>query len=287
MAVQHSISLQKLFKLTPSSNVRGQTVVITGSSSGIGEVAAIQLADKGAKVCLVARREDELLRVRNSIEKRGGSAFHYPADLTQPDSLNDVVDQILNDHERVDVLVNNAARSIRRPILEALNRLHDYERTMQINYIAAVNLTLRLLPHFLENGSGQVVNISTLSTQVPIPLFSAYLASKSALESFTRSLVAELGDRGIVGTVVYFPMVRTPMSSKTAIYKHMRMMGPEKAAGWIVKAIEEQPSRVSSPVGVFGSLLLSAAPGAAIEFTRPLFKRMDKKLADKLGGERR
>ncbi|MES2919113.1 MAG: SDR family NAD(P)-dependent oxidoreductase [Pseudomonadota bacterium] len=263
-------------------SIAGKTIVLTGSSGGIGEQAAQQLARAGATLLLVARREDELQRVQGAIAAAGGRAFIYPCDLTDAADLEATAARLLAEHPRIDVLVNNAARSIRRPILEALDRLHDYERTMQINFFAAVNLTLKLLPRFLEQGQGQVVNISTMSTQVPIPLFSAYLASKSALESFSRSLSAELGDRGLAVTVVYFPMVRTGMSNKTAIYQHMRMMDAEKAAGWIVRAVDERPARVSSPVGTLGSVLLTALPGPVLELTRPFFRRMDQKLAAKL-----
>lgn len=266
-------------------DLRGKTIVLTGASGGIGEQAALQLAARGARLCLVARREDELQRVQQEVAARGGKSWIYAADLADPVSADQCADRLLREHKRIDVLVNNAARSIRRPIVEALDRMHDYERTMQINYFGAVRLTLRLLPRFLEQQSGQVVNISTMSTQVPIPLFSAYLASKSALESFSRSLAAEVGDQGIAVTTVYFPMVRTPMSSRTAIYKHMRMMDMEQAAGWIVEAVEKRPARVSSPVGAVGSVLLSALPGPVIRLTRPLFRRMDQKLTGKLKNE--
>lgn len=265
-------------------NIQGKTIVITGASSGIGAQAARQLARAGAKVCLLARREDELAEVQHQIEQEGGQAWIYPVDLTDKEALDACADHILAEHERIDVLVNNAARSIRRAIHDALDRMHDYERTMQINYFSAVHLTMRLLPRFLEQQSGQVVNISTMSTQVPIPLFSAYLASKSALESFSRSLSIELGDQGISVSVVYFPMVRTPMSSKTAIYKHMKMMDIDEAAGWIVAAIVKQSARVSSPLGVVSSVVLTALPDFVIKSTRSFFRRMDKKLAKKLDG---
>jgi len=265
--------------------IQGQTIVITGASGGIGEQAAYQLAAQGARLCLVARRAAELQRVQAAIKAAGGLAWIYPCDLADPADLDHCADAILRDHARVDVLVNNAARSIRRSIVDALDRPHDYERTMQLNYISAVRLTLRLLPGFLAQGSGHVVNISTLSSQIPIPLFSAYLSSKTALESFSRSLLAELGHRGITTTVVYFPMVRTPMSSKTSIYKHMRMMDAPRAAGWIVEAVEKRPARVTSTLGTVGSLVMAALPGAATRLTQPLFRRMDQKLKAKLSGE--
>lgn len=264
----------------------GQTVVLTGSSSGIGEQAAYQMAQLGARVCLLARRRDELERVQQAIQAQGGEAWVYPVDLTSDEQVRDCVAQILQQHPRVDALVNNAGRSIRRPIAEALDRLHDYERTMQMNYTAPVRLTLALLPHFLANGAGQVVNVSTMSTQVPIPLFSAYLASKSALESFSRSLSLEMGNKGVKVSIVYFPMVRTPMSGRTDIYKHLPMMSASEAAGWLVKAVRDKPYRVSSPSGAIAHVALTAAPGTVIKLARPLFRLMDRRLSKKLKADK-
>lgn len=256
-------------------SIAGKTIVLTGSSSGIGEAAAKQLARKGARVCLIARREDELARVQGEIVAEGYGCWIYPADLSDPASTEAVAEQILAEHPQVDVLVNNAARSIRRPIRESLDRLHDYERTMQLNYFGALRLTMKFLPRFLEQGSGQVIISSSMSTQVPIPLFSAYLASKAALESFARSLSAELGHKGIAVTTIHFPMVRTPMSSRTDIYKHMPMMNVEAAGGWIVKAVAERPERIARTFGTLGQLALSALPGPVIHGSQGAFRAMD------------
>jgi short-subunit dehydrogenase len=259
-------------------NLQGLTIVLTGASSGIGEAAAYQLAARGARLCLVARRQAELEQVQAAIRSNGGEAWVYPCDLADPVSLDQCASAILGEHGRVDVLVNNAGRSIRRPIVAALDRPHDYERTIQLNYLGAVRLPLRLLPRFLAQGSGHVVNVSTMSSQGPIPLFSAYLASKTALESFSRSLLAELGHKGITSTVVYYPMVRTPMSSRTRIYKNMRMLDVDSAAGWIVEAVSRRPARVTSLLGTLGGIALAALPGTVTRYTQPLFRRMDKRL---------
>ncbi len=250
-----------------------QTVVITGASSGIGAEAARKLARLGATVCLIARRPDELDAIRAGIEAAGGTAHTYPADLADAASAAAVAKQLLAEHPRIDALVNNAARSIRRPIIESTERLHDYERTMAINYFGAVRLTLALVPRFLDQGHGHVVSVSSMSTQVPIPRFSAYLASKSALESFTRSLDAELGSRGVSTTIVYFPMVRTPMSSATGAYDGTRMLSSDKAANWLVKAVIDKPSRITSLPGALGELGMAALPGLLTKATRPLFKK--------------
>ncbi|WP_332644138.1 SDR family NAD(P)-dependent oxidoreductase [Aeromicrobium sp.] len=264
------------------TKLAGQTIVITGSSSGIGAEAARKLARLGATVCLLARREDELADVRESIEAEGGVAHTYAVDLSDPDAADTVAKQLLAEHPRIDGLINNAGRSIRRPILDSVDRAHDYERTMAINYFGAVRLTLALVPRFVEQGHGHVVISSSMSTQVPIPLFSAYLASKAALESFTRSLTAELGHKGITSTVVYFPMVRTEMSTATHIYQAMPMLSANKAANWLVKAIVDKPTRVTSFAGTMGELGMAALPGVVTKASQPLFRRMDKSLAKRV-----
>ena len=261
----------------------GRTVVITGSSSGIGAHAARQIAGRGATVCLVARRADELEQVRADIAAAGGTAHAYPTDLADPEACDVLARTLLDEHPVIDVLVNNAARSIRRPIVDSADRAHDHERTMAINYLAAVRLTLALVPRFVEQGHGHVVVSSTMSTQIPIPLFSAYLASKSALESFARSLSAELGGE-ISSTIVHFPMVRTEMSGATSIYAAMPMMSPATAAGWLVRAVEKRPARISRPGGVLGEVAMAALPALTVRLARPLFRRMDTSLARRAAG---
>lgn len=263
-------------------SLHGQTVVLTGSSSGIGAAAARQLAERGAHVALIARRAAALSEVRDSILAAGGRASIHPGDLTDAAEADRVAQELLEQHPRIDALVNNAARSIRRPIHASLDRMHDYERTMAINYFGAVRLTLALTPRFLEQGHGHVVVSSTQSTQVPIPKFSAYLGSKAALESFARSYTAEFGRRGITSTIINFPMVRTEMSSATALYKHLPMIDADRAGGFIVKAVEKRPARISRPLGVLGEIMMATAPGAVLRISRPAFSRLDRRLAAKL-----
>ncbi|MFT4298950.1 MAG: SDR family NAD(P)-dependent oxidoreductase [Aeromicrobium sp.] len=258
-----------------------RVVVITGASSGIGAEAAAQLGAKGWTVCLLARRADELAEVAARVRDAGGQAHTYPVDLTDDEQTHAVAEAILADHGHVDVLVNNAGRSIRRSIRDSLDRLHDHERVMAVNYFAAIRLTHALLPSMIERGRGHVVFSSTMSTQVPIPLFSAYLASKSALESYARSLMAEMGHRGITTTVVYFPMVRTPMSGATSIYAAMPMMTADKAGGWLVKAVIDRPTRVTSLGGAVSQAGMSVLPGVLTKVVTPQIRRMDKRLSRK------
>jgi short-subunit dehydrogenase len=258
--------------------------VITGSSSGIGAEAAVQLAERGWTLCLLARRADELEAVAARVRDAGGTAHPYPVDLTDDADTAQVVARLLAEHPRIDVLVNNAARSIRRSIRDSTDRLHDYERTVAINYLGAVRLTLALLPRFLEqervDGTrGHVVFSSTMSSQLPIPLFSAYLGSKAALESFARSLLAEHGHDGVTSTVVYFPMVRTEMSGATSIYAAMPMMTSDKAARWLVKAATDRPTRVTSLGGAVTEAGMSVLPGVLTKVITPSIRRMDKRLA--------
>jgi len=252
--------------------IAGKTVVITGASSGIGEAAAVALAKRGATVCLVARRVEELERVRDRIEAEGGHATVHPADLADGASLDACADAILAMHPRVDVVVNNAGRSIRRSIEDSIDRFHDYERTMQINYFAAVRFTSKFLPRFLEQGRGHVINNSSMSTQVAIPMFSAYLASKAALDSYSRSLAAELGGRGVAVTSLHYPLVYTPMSTRTGAYERARMMSPDHAAAWIVRAVEQRPTRIGLVAGTVSSVLLAAMPGPVTRWSQPMFR---------------
>lgn len=268
--------------MTAAAPADQRVVVITGSSSGIGAEAAVQLGRRGWTVCLLARRADELDVVAARVRAAGGTASTHPVDLTDEAATQEVVARILAEHGHVDVLVNNAGRSIRRSISDSLERLHDHERVMAINYLAAVRLTHALLPSMLERGRGHVVFSSSLSTQVPVPLFSAYLASKSALESYARSLLAELGHRGITTTVVYFPMVRTEMSGATSIYAAMPMMTAAKAGAWLVKATEERPSRVTSLSGAIGQAGMAVLPGVLTRVVTPRIRRMDKRLQRKV-----
>jgi short-subunit dehydrogenase len=269
-----------------SARLAGRTVVLTGASSGIGAEAARKLARQGATVCLLARREDELEAVRADIAVAGGDAHTYAVDLTDDEQTRLVIDRLLAEHPSIDALVNNAARSIRRPIVESVDRMHDFERTMAVNYFGAVRLTLALVPRFVEQGHGHVVISSSMSTQVPIPLFSAYLASKSALESFTRSLSAELGSDGISTTVVHFPMVRTPMSGNTDMYRAMPMLTADRAANWLVKAVVDRPTRVTSLQGAAAEIAMAAVPGVVTAGLRPAFRAMDRVLAKRAAADR-
>ena len=160
--------------------------MITGASSGIGKAAALKIARRRRHPAARRPQLDKLEETKEEIEARGGTAYVYSADLSDMDSIDELVEKMLNDHGRVDVLVNNAGRSIRRSIALSLDRFHDFERTMQLNYFGAIRLVMGLLPHMRERGSGHVVNVSSIGAQTNPPRFSAYVASKAALDAWTR-----------------------------------------------------------------------------------------------------
>ena len=267
--------------------IRGRTIVITGASSGIGEAAAIQLAGAGAKLCLIARRRDELERVQSAIEATGGEASIYPADLSLEAEVDAAASAILKDHPRVDVLVNNAGRSIRRLVSESFERFHDYQRTMQLNYFAPVRLTQKFLPQMLARNSGHFINVSSYSTLVPVPRFAAYVASKMALEGFSQSLAAEMVGKNIHVTVIHYPLVKTPMTAPTAAYKYIKQMDVDEAAGWIIEAIEKRPARMATRVGEAWGVAQKALPKLITALTGRLMLNRAKRLAKRVEQEKR
>ncbi len=256
------------------TDLTDKTIVITGASSGIGHESARLLARHGAHVILLARREDPLRELAEEIGSEDGAADYLAVDLSDMAAVDAAGDEILRRFGSVDVLINNAGRSIRRPITESLDRPHDFERTMRLNYHAAVRLCLKLLPGMLERGSGQIINVSSQSVQMPTPRFAAYVASKSALEGFTRSLACELEGSGIALTIVNYPLVRTPMSGATDIYANIPMMGVEDAAHWMLKAVREQPARVCARAGHAWQVSTALAPGLTTRYTARFLRRM-------------
>lgn len=242
--------------------VTGRTIMITGASSGIGRAAAIELGTAGATTLLVARTEAKLIEVAAEIEAAGGLAYVHPCDLSDLDDIDRVASEVLQQHEHVDVLVNNAGKSIRRSVSRSYDRFHDYQRMMQLNYFAAVKLILWLLPVMRERKSGHIVNVSTIGLQTNTPRFSAYLASKAALDAFSRSIAAEIIGDGVHVTTVYMPLVRTPMIAPTKIYDRFPTLTPEQAAHMIAEAIRKRPKRIATALGSLGQLTYAIAPGA-------------------------
>ncbi len=242
--------------------VKDRVVLITGASSGIGKAAALKVGAAGGTVLLVARTEGKLNEVQLEIEDEGGMAYVHPCDLYDMDDIDRMAAEVLDQHGRVDILVNNAGKSIRRSVDRAYDRFHDYQRTMQINYFAPVKLILDLLPAMRARDTGHIINISTIGLQTNTPRFSAYLASKAALDAFSRSIAVEIISDGVHVTTVYMPLVRTPMIAPTKIYDRFPTLSPEQAAGMITEAIRKRPKRIGTPIGTLGELTYAIAPGA-------------------------
>ncbi|MDM1758450.1 MULTISPECIES: SDR family NAD(P)-dependent oxidoreductase [unclassified Acinetobacter] len=248
--------LEQLFQ----QKVQDKVVLITGASSGIGLTVAHKLADAGAHVLLVSRTEETLKEVQADIQAKGGKADIFPCDLNDMDAIDIVSKQIISSVDHIDILINNAGRSIRRAVHESIDRFHDFERTMQLNYFGAVRLVLNILPQMMHRKNGQIINISSIGVLANATRFSAYVASKAALDAFSRCLSAEVHSHKIAITSVYMPLVRTPMIAPTKIYKYVPTLSPEQAADLIAYAIVKRPKKVATHLGRLASITYSIAP---------------------------
>jgi thioester reductase-like protein/short-subunit dehydrogenase involved in D-alanine esterification of teichoic acids len=238
----------------------GKHILITGASSGIGRAAGVKLAAAGAVPLLVARNVEKLEEVRAQIVAAGGTAYVYAADLSDMDSIDRLLERVLADHRSVDGLVNNAGRSIRRSIALSYDRFHDFERTMQLNYFGAVKLIIGLMPHMRERGSGHIVNVSSIGVQANPPRFSAYVASKAALDAFTRVVASEVIGDGVTFTTIHMPLVRTPMIAPTKMYDAFPATTPEEAGEMICEALRRRPKHMGTALGTFGEVAYALSP---------------------------
>jgi NAD(P)-dependent dehydrogenase (short-subunit alcohol dehydrogenase family) len=243
-----------------SGQVRDKRVLITGASSGIGKATAMMMGEAGAKVILVARGEEALLETKAEIEADGGTAYAYTADLADMDDIDRLVKLVTEEHGGVDILVNNAGRSIRRSIALSYDRFHDFERCMQLNYFGALKMILGLLPSMTAQRNGQVINISSIGVLTNAPRFSAYVASKAALDAFSRCAASEYNDTGVSFTTINMPLVRTPMIAPTKIYESVPTITPEDAADMVKQAVIYRPQRIATRLGIFAQVLHAVAP---------------------------
>ncbi|HEU4810614.1 MAG TPA: SDR family NAD(P)-dependent oxidoreductase [Nocardioides sp.] len=259
-----------------ASPLAGRTVLVTGASSGIGEATALAVARRGATVLLVARRADELDRVRAAIEADGGRAATYVCDLTDGQSVDALVERVLAEHGAVDYLVNNAGRSIRRSLHLTHDRFHDFERTMAVNYFGPVRLTMGLLPTMRAQRFGHVVNIVTWGVQIKAPKFAAYIASKTALDTWSRIASREAYGDNVTFTNMRVSLVRTAMVAPTEAYAGRRAATPEQAATRVVRALEDRPITLNVAVGSVAEVFNLVAP----RLSDALMSRFDKAYPD-------
>ncbi|RSC22374.1 SDR family NAD(P)-dependent oxidoreductase [Acinetobacter sp. FDAARGOS_515] len=248
--------LETLFQ----ENVKNKVILITGASSGIGLTVAKKMASAGAHVLLVARTKDTLQQVQTEIVQAGGKASIFPCDLSDMEAIDRVAKEIIQKVEHIDILINNAGRSIRRAVHESIDRFHDFERTMQLNYFGAVRLVLNVLPHMINRKGGQIINISSIGVLANATRFSAYVASKAALDAFSRCLSAEVHSHKISITSIYMPLVRTPMIAPTKIYNYVPTLSPDQAADLIAYAVVKRPKRIATNLGRLASVTYSLVP---------------------------
>ena len=246
--------------------VGGKVVLITGGSSGIGLSAACRFAEAGAITIICARGEEQLAEAKKTILEAGGKAaqvFTYPVDIVDAEQCAAFVKTLEAKHGGVDFLINNAGRSIRRAIEASYERFHDFERTMQLNYFGALRITMGLLPGMVAKRKGHIVNISSISVLVNAPRFSAYVASKAALDAWTSCAACEYADQGVTFTTINMPLVRTPMTAPTKIYDSMPLLMPEEAAAMLIQACVEKPVVIATRLGTSVGLLHAASPRIA------------------------
>jgi NAD(P)-dependent dehydrogenase (short-subunit alcohol dehydrogenase family) len=252
-----------LIDKTLRGQVAGKVVLVTGGSSGIGLAVAHKLAEAGAITIICGRDEDKLAAAKKEIKDRGFDVVTYSADVADMADCDRLVQLLIANHGGVEILINNAGRSIRRGIESSYDRFHDYERTMQLNYFGALRLTMGLLPDMVANKHGQVINISSIGVLTNAPRFSAYVASKAALDAWTRCAASEFADIGIKFTTVNMPLVRTPMIAPTKIYQNVPTLSPEDAADLIVQAIVYKPVRIATRLGILGVVVHALVPRIA------------------------
>jgi NAD(P)-dependent dehydrogenase (short-subunit alcohol dehydrogenase family) len=245
---------------TLEGRVAGKIVVVTGASSGIGKATAIKLAEAGAVIIMAARKPTKLEKAKQEIEEKGGKVYSYSVDIASMEDCDRFAQQVLADFGRVDILVNNAGRSIRRSINLSYDRFHDFERTMQLNYFGSLRLIMNFLPVMEQNRSGHIINISSIGTLTMPARFSAYVASKSALDAFSRCAASEYSDCNVHFTTINMPLVRTPMIAPTKIYDNVPTISPEEAADMVAEAVIYRSKRIATKLGVFGQVVHAVAP---------------------------
>jgi len=236
--------------------VRGKRVLLTGASSGVGLAMARQLAPTGAQLLLVARNEDNLKAAQQDVLRRGGKAEIFPCNLSKENEVEKLIESV----GQVDILINNAGRSIRRRASESTERFHDFRRTMELNYFAPMRLMLAFLPGMKASGYGHVINILSMGCQVRTPRFSAYLASKLALDGASRCIAGEVIHRNIRMTQVYLPLVRTPMIAPTELYNNVTAMDVEAAAERSLRGLVSGAPRMMMPLGFIFEAIHLVAP---------------------------
>ena len=270
---------------TLKGTVAGKVELVTGGSSGIGLAAAHKFAEAGATTIICGRDQDKLDEACAEAKAKGYQFIAYSADIADMADCDRFVQLLIDNHGGVDFLINNAGRSIRRAIESSYDRFHDYERTMQLNYFGCLRVTMGLLPGMVEKRKGHVVNISSIGVLTNAPRFSAYVASKAALDAWTRCASSEFADQGITFTTINMPLVRTPMIAPTKIYNNVPTLSPEEAADMIAQACIFKPVRIATRLGITGQILHALVPRVAQITMNTSFRMFPDSTAAKGGGK--
>jgi NAD(P)-dependent dehydrogenase (short-subunit alcohol dehydrogenase family) len=262
-SMRPALTEQALRRRRDPVDLKGKRVLLTGASSGIGEAAAEKFARRGAQVVVVARRQELLDAVVERITEAGGDARAHAADLSDLDAVDELIARVGQDLGGVDILINNAGKSIRRPLAESLDRWHDVERTMTLNYYSPLRLIRGLAPGMIERGDGHIINVSTWGVlSESSPLFAVYNASKAALSTVSRVIETEWATKGVHSTTLYYPLVKTPMIAPTRAYDGLPGLSAAEAAGWMITAARTRPVRIAPRMAVTAHALNSIAPSA-------------------------
>jgi NAD(P)-dependent dehydrogenase (short-subunit alcohol dehydrogenase family) len=262
-SMRPALTEQALLRRRDPVDLKGKRILLTGASSGIGEAAAAKFARRGAAVVVVARRQELLDDLVERIARDGGEASAQAVDLSDLDAVDEVVAKVEQDLGGIDILINNAGKSIRRPLAESLDRWHDVERTMTLNYYSPLRLIRGIAPGMIDRGDGHIINVSTWGVlSESSPLFSVYNASKAALSAVSRVIETEWADEGVHSTTLYYPLVKTPMIAPTRAYDGMPALSAEEAADWMIRAARTRPVRIAPRMAITAHGLNSIAPAA-------------------------
>ena len=254
------------------ATLQGRCVVVTGASSGIGKATALRVAALGGIPVLVARNLERLEETQREIEMLGGRAYVYQCDLSDMESIDALAKQLSEEQPTIDVIVNNAGRSIRRSLNLSYDRFHDFERTMTLNYFGAIRLVMGLAPKLADDGGGHIVNISSIGVQTNPPRFAAYVASKAALDAWSRVVSSELIGDGITFTTIHMPLVKTPMIAPTKLYDAFPTITPAQAADLVLRAVRDKPHEVNTHLGTAGEVGHALAPKLAFRILHQAYK---------------
>lgn len=236
-------------------HLEGKSILITGASSGIGEHLAYELADIRCHLILVARRGGKLKEIKKEIEMKSAIVSTFQADLRVKSEMEQFLIFLHSLPNGLDVVVNNAGISIKRSIYHSLDRMHDFTRTMAINYYAPVQILLSTIP-LLQKNEGHIINVSTINAVLaPVPYFAAYQASKTAFDVWLRSIDPELKSKGINTTSIYLPLVKTPMIHPTVAYQNAPALSTSFAAKIICKSLYSKKKKIQPWWLIFGQIV--------------------------------